>query len=821
MHNSDRPNFPFLRSLPIAIFDHAKDNVPKSGELSWDELADSLGGPVPLLSGDKVKVDLDAFSLVKYRPNTLRDKSNVESISAIVLDLDHVPRQDFVAFLRHIAPLKYIIYSSYSHSSRYKIEETFNCRVILAIDEPIRTEDWPSVWAYFVSTCPLLRTKNGSTVPICDTACRDQSRIYFAPGSNDIDSAFNEVNEGVPLCTADLVTQSRTFNASPAVAVNCIEADSLSRADLLDSIKRLSKSKSEEVQQAAKWLRQMADGDAWCSTPGQRHAVLLKMTLQLEALHPLVSCEALASVFAPSLATMARAQPRERALDLDEVVKALEGARERRKADAAETAAIRAAMETGGKGKYSEGELDAICESQGISREELEHRWIMQAQNGYYVLTPDGYTNVASSAEMPVLLRELRRAPVHVFNIKKDGLKLRPLADITHDCGGRLQGGVVADMTVASNVIDEDGAMHESICQLRKHKDIVPERQPEFEGLISVLAVENDAVVIDRLQDWLATATRTERVTCALHLMGKTGGGKTVLANGLAQLWKSSGSVPLAEALKTFNETILTCPVLLADEEKPKGLTAANFRALLGTESFSVSRKFRPNVMLKGAFRVICTANDPDFFKFKDENLSADALAATAPRILTVYFGPKAIAYMAGQKDWLSREVVAKHALWLRDNRKVVAGNRWLVEGVADKSHRQLALGDDKRGRVYEFFANFIDDPKPMDQQYKNGAMIEDGKFWINSVALSRLWQTYTAETARSDQPSVKQASDILRDMRGDYRKKRVKRSNVSAHTQVVGFSLIDPEYVFDFIDEVLGGDSAAARAAIEASKKK
>lgn len=806
--------------LPIAFVKHAKDNVIVSGEVSWDTLCSEFGGPVPLLSVSAPKTYRDAFSLVKYRPNTTRAAANVESVHAVVIDLDHVNSATFIEVLRQISPFRYIIYSSYSHSERHRVDHSYNCRVILPLDEPIAAADWAGAWAYFISTLPTMRDPKGSgkIVPCCDTSCSDPSRIFFVPGSPDISCAFSEVNEGRTLCAADLVREGRKLPAQSAVV--SIEADGLSRVDLLASIKKLAKSKSDEIQQAAKWLRQMADGEAWCSTPGQRHAVMLKMTLQLESAHPLVSCTALARLFAPSLAAMRAEQPHERAIPLDEIEKALEGARDRRKTSEAETIKIREEIETGGLGKYSEAEIDAICADQGITREQLRTRWIVQSQNGYYVLTQKGYTNAASAVEMPSVLRHLQRSPVHVFNYKKDGLKLRPLGDILHDCGEILTGGVIADMTVPRNMIDDDGAMHESICQMRKHKDIVSERQADFEGLVDVLRQENEPIVVDRFLDWLATAGRTDRVTCALHLKGETGGGKTIIANGLAHIWKSVGAVPLAEALKPFNETVLTCPVLLADEDKPKELTAANFRALLGTESFSVSRKFKSNVVLKGAFRIVCTANDPDFFKFKNENLTADALAATAPRILTVHFGPKAIAYMKDQRDWLAREVIAKHALWLSDNREVVLGNRWCVEGIAGASHRHLALGDDKRGRMYEFIANFVKDPKPMDQQCLNGIRVEGGKFWLHAPSIAKMWKVYTNQIAHDDQPSVKQASDMLRDMRvGKMVNKRVSRSNISKFSETLGYSLIDPEIVFDFI-EANGDDSTAAREMIEASKK-
>ncbi len=806
--------------LPIAFVKHAKDNVIQSGEVSWDTLAEEFGGPVPLTSATAEKLYRDAFSLVKYRPNTRRAAANVESIAAIVIDLDHVNSATFIEVLKQIAPFRYIIYSSYSHSERHKIDHSYNCRVIFPLDEPIAAVDWAGAWSYFVSTLPTMHDPKGSgkSVPCCDISCSDPSRIFFVPGSPDISCAFSEVNAGKPLCAADLVREGRKLPMQSTVV--SVEADGLSRVDLLASIKKLAKSKSDEVQQAAKWLRLMADGEAWCSTPGQRHAVMLKMTLQLESAHPLVSCTALSRLFGPSLATMRAQQPHERAITLDEIEKALEGARKRRKTAEAETAKIRDELETGGLGKYNDAEIDAICADQGITREQLRTRWIVQSQNGYYVLTPNGYTNTASAVEMPSVLRSLQRAPVHVFNIKKDGLKLRPLGDIMHDCGEILAGGIIADMTIARNTIAEDGVMHESICQLRKHKDIFPERQIDFEGLVAALREENEPIVVDRFLDWLATVTRTDRVTCALHLMGQTGGGKTIIANGLAHLWKKVGAVPLEEALKPFNETVLTCPVLLADEEKPKALTAAHFRSLLGTESFSVSRKFKSNVVLKGAFRVICTANDPDFFKFKNENLTADALAATAPRILTVYFGPKAIAYMAGQKDWLVREVVAKHALWLRDNHEVVLGNRWCVEGIAGASHRRLALGDDTRGRMYEVISNFARDPKPMEQQCLSGILVEEGKFWLHAPSVAKMWKVYTDQIAKDDQPSGKQVSDTLRDMRvGKMVNKRVPRGGVGKKSEVLGYSVIDPEIVFDFI-EANGDDSTAAREMIERSKK-
>lgn len=798
--------------FPIAFFDHALDNVPKQEIVNWANIVDCFGGPVPLTA--KAKNSCEAFSLVTYRPGTLRAASNVESVNAIVLDFDHVPKTPFLQLLNTIKSYKLVIYSSYSHSERHIREGTYNGRIILALTDPIPVAKWASVWAYFVSTLPTM-VRDGKCVSVCDTQCKDPSRLYFVPGTNDTSAAFNEVIDGHPLNTADLIAHADAMPVAALSTVERIEADRLSVADLNASIRKLSKSKSEELQQAAKWLRLMADGEPWCSTSGQRHGVMLKMTLQLEALHPLVSCRTLARFFMPSLQAMAHdpSMLHERRIEPDEIVKALEGAREKRVQSKAESESLRVEMMGSESDKYTDAELNAICKAQGITREQLPTRWIMQAKGSYYVLTPNGYTTSNVASEMPSEMRALKRTDVKLYDMKPTGLKLRALGDIVHDCGGKVN-HVIADMTVPYSFVDDDNRMHESVCQPRKA--LRPVYHAEVDKWLDLLGGDKK----EKLKDWVATCTMTNRVTSALHVSGKKSAGKSLIARGLAAIWRKEGWTELNALVGAFSEDALNCPILVADEYVPEGLTASKLRTLLGVESFSITRKHKPTAQLKGAFRVIFTGNDQDLFKFENEDLSADALDATAPRIFHVEASQEVADYLADHQDWLEKDWIAEHALWLRDNRQVVLGKRWAVEGTADASHKALAMGSNKRRRALEWIAGYALDQKKLADQFPGGAFIDQGMFWVQSNALVKMWQSYTDEGARSDQPTVSQAARMLRGMASERKDRRVKCSNVSNFTRPCSFFLIKPDYVLEFIESEHGYDTAELREQIEASKK-
>lgn len=143
-------------TIPVAVFEHAKDNHPVRHDLSWESLAGRL-----CRYEERPNKDGRAWSPVTYRPGSTRGKENVEQVHALVLDIDH---NDLPIEL--LGGLEYVAHTTFSHT-----EDDPRWRVVLPLTHPVEGEDWPEFWlranAYF-----------GGCV---DPQTKDRSRIFYLP----------------------------------------------------------------------------------------------------------------------------------------------------------------------------------------------------------------------------------------------------------------------------------------------------------------------------------------------------------------------------------------------------------------------------------------------------------------------------------------------------------------------------------------------------------------------------------------------------------------------------------------------------------------
>lgn len=98
---------------------------------------------------------------------------------------------------------------------------------------------------------------------------------------------------------------------------------------------------------------------------------------------------------------------------------------------------------------------------------------------------------------------------------------------------------------------------------------------------------------------------------------------------------------------------------------------------------------------------MIITANNADALRIR-ERLTANDVEAVADRIIYLAAGPEAAVYLAelggrtATWDWVRRGdlpgKIAEHVLWLRANRQVTPGTRFLVHGRMTNFHRDMAI---------------------------------------------------------------------------------------------------------------------------------
>lgn len=213
----------------------------------------------------------------------------------------------------------------------------------------------------------------------------------------------------------------------------------------------------------------------------------------------------------------------------------------------------------------------------------------------------------------------------------------------------------------------------------------------------------------DRGIEWIAHALAFEEgPICALSIKGDAGVGKKMLVQGLAECLEYPATATGKDLIGEYQYGLLRSPFLIINEGWPNkqvgGMHPADmFRSLVGGDPTPVNRKFLAPVQCRNPVRIIFTANNLDVVHVLTGNrdLSPQDREALAIRLLHIdvtndaakwlrdrggmYFtGRPGHRWIAPDGGGTSNHVVAKHFLWLYENRGEPSGTRFLVEGSND-----------------------------------------------------------------------------------------------------------------------------------------
>lgn len=327
------------------------------------------------------------------------------------------------------------------------------------------------------------------------------------------------------------------------------------------------------------------------------------------------------------------------------------------------------------------------------------------------------------------------------------------------------------------------------------------------------------ATELDRCLDWLATLTQLDRPTCALYVKAEPDVGKGLLAIGLARIWGSAPS-KYEELIRNFQDGLAQCPFILADEKVPEDPfsndDSAVFRRIIGTGRQKIFIKHRAPVELEGFPRLLITANNADALNMRDALEPADVLALQQ-RIGYVETGHepgnylKGLAHSRGMpvqdmvEPWISEGLIANHVLWLRDNRQVVRGDRFLVEGWPSALTSRMAIKFGIAPLLGRFVVKVIRDR----QANIRGVLWGDGQILVNVDYVRDSWRHVMGQTSRppGDQTLMK-ALKVLSD--GE-RIAVAGRDNEGTRY----FWRVDPERVYQIAEEFHLTDRETIEAAV------
>lgn len=749
--------------MPVTIsrFKNCFDNDARPVPIDWAGLVSMLGQFHHCAPTKEAKLASPAWSPAEFDPPK-RLNENVKAIHFAVFDLDppkpkeypndpgalaaaieRWPREFAEALARvDAAPFAAIVHTTHGHSPASP-----SARLVFKLNRSVLPAEWPTVRTAIGHMLALKHDDNGT---------KDNARLYFLPSTVNpawqgasVTDATEPIDVDVLLVNAKNVRVEEKARAALVAQPLPPTSDAVSMESLRARLRNVFNEDSKALMKIILSGQKLAEH-------GERDTLLNRACSVVASTLPIETpIDAMIEIMRPSLNLMdppeagswievardkldrakirkynkdtvrAASNSEESALLMREAFRA-SGAIDREPSDDEEDAAPIA--------KYTNEQIAQWARDQNCeSVESFKRRWIIQRASSYYVFCEGRYLAPLTREELPTSLqRDLARSPVSIVSEDKAGnARPRNVREILDD-SSTVARCVEASLALQrSHYSDISQTFYEAVCPLRR---LVPAEHPEIHRWLELLGGV-------KLLDWVAAVPRLDRQSAAVYLDGPPSIGKTLIAAGLARLWTTGGVSELGRVLDGFNETLVNCPLVFADESLPKrpGISA-ELRRFIGSTSRTLNRKFLPQVNLNGAVRVIIAGNN-DRLLDTGEELSTNDLEAVAGRFLYMKCDRAPATYLQSLggppviEKWVKQDKIAEHALWLRNTRPVNESARFLVEGDPTAFHDHLATTSGMSGLVCEWIVRFL-----AEANAQSGPLIQigEGEVWINTEALAK-----------------------------------------------------------------------------------
>lgn len=405
----------------------------------------------------------------------------------------------------------------------------------------------------------------------------------------------------------------------------------------------------------------------------------------------------------------------------------------------------------------------SLAERLNVAPAELKKQAILYLDNGrhYYVLDEKTGAYVGPTSSNGLLQRITEGASglfnqTDIYEISpQGGVTMRPVHFILRDFGKPV---TRIDRLAGLQHPLYDKRTETMIMGVWKPRDLVPEFHPQIDQWLKLLGGEDYA----HLADWIATLTDTERPNSCLYLKGPATIGKNLLVDGLARLWGRK-AVRYRDVMARFNDSFLKSPLVHLDEGITDRTDSLRFREFISETEHVIETKGQPQFTLQGAARVIVTANNVNALKIS-ESLNTDDIDAISSRIMWISTGPLAASYLhelRGRKTttaWVEDDLIAKHALWLKQNQVVTDHgheNRFLVPGAYHPEKLAMLRAHRGNAGIYEVIATYIMDaamahgkhvPFP---QYQDGIRFVKGTVALRWKGIAEYWSLHEKQWGR------------------------------------------------------------------------
>lgn len=747
----------------LVSFSDVKDNIPKAVDITWDKAKNLFttytslpekGGP--------------CFSPVTYKKGAPRGNKGVVRVNFAVFDLDHITREQLDALRKAIQlyRLEAVIYSTFSHNPPED-----NCfRLVFPLEKPVEVDDWRKT---------RLELMARYSIP-ADPATKDPARVYYFPSHpKGIEPELYTFNGDA--AQAELTKLPESIVATlPAVNL----------ADVKLKLNRLKKTESREL------IKRILDGEP-LAEPGARDTTLYQAAGILVYTCPEVPDEALLQILTPSIQAMEKDGTLE-----EELARALEKIQRQRvswEATQAENKSIREGffqelrdIIESGSGVYTEAEMAPWLKEQGCSSlEDFKRRWIIMHDEVFYVFVNGQYLPPLKKDGLKYsYMRDLARAPIEWETMGPKGPRTKTLEEILADYMSVAREASASLAIQKTHYDPTTQVFHEATCPIRPFK-------PHFHDQVDAWLRLLGGGMSDKLLDWLASVSLLNYQCAALFLEGGRGTGKGLLSAGLAKLWGVSSPTPFKGLIGNFTESVAKCPLVLADEGFPKTRDFSlldELRRWIGSSNQTLTRKYRTDAKLNGAIRLLLAANNDRILDGMEEMTEEDRHAlgerlihipvSSAPRIYLEKLTKQDLDSFADHK-------IAEHVLWLRDNRKVIPGRRFIVEGPPVSAlHERLSVSGGLAPAICEFAVNRMMEMTPaqakaVEDEFRVGL----GQVWVTPGAFQdkATWETLVPGTRFPDSNTLYRTLANMRSRQVYIRTKKGTRVKFS----VIPFELL------------------------------
>lgn len=723
---------------------------------------------------DDVKRKAHAFAGCELVSGQRRKINNVIANSVAVLDVDAAGAYEKVDALVRALGVQYLEYTSFSSTIDH-----IKIRYIFPLRREIPAKDWARLWAGM----------NSYFQGLIDPKCKDPTRLYFLPirpsVSPDVEHWIDSHDTG-PLLDMyqfkDLtpithVKEARPFN--PMLDDGPLEGDMLREVthdELLEYAGQLRRKQSDAVSAVGAAMKRGLEGKP-IAEQGERNDTMWKVVAFLADRFYDCEPDSVVKHFMDSV-TLVQAQGSKLTPELmkarfEEQSATVRNRMRQEAGEAKDQLANRIAMAIPGrKDPYSKAEL-ADFMALGMS----DKQWIIQSGTGssYYFFVDGTYSRGVSDAAMlthaELMLAPAITAGVNLYDQTSDGkLQLRAKQALMSDYGSVAE-KVVVDLTaLRSSYNPKLKVLTEATCPLRPLEAAYDEIIDLW--LETLCGGKND--IYEKLCDWISVITFLQRPASALYMAAKANTGKSLLPKGLSRLWGTNGATKMKYGVSDFNDGIASNPLLHGDEALPAAMLrdgTGMLREFIQNDSWKLNRKFVSLSDVHGSLRLIITANNEQLLDRagEGESLTAFDIEAIAQRFLFFTVADETADFLdeVGGRPyinprWIEGDDIAKHALWLREQRGydiIKSKERFIVCGGAESLISSLSVNTGLRGNVCHLLVSWLMKPVPT----QGGAIkIKNGKLLVSAQATLDLWGHYMSEQRTPSLTRVAQALEGL-----------------------------------------------------------